>query len=476
MYAIAARWAMPSTVWASFDTRSPGAMPTSAARSSSLGTTAKAVMMPTITTLVRFFAPSNRMFGPNRFLKPLRGSIRLKSGLRPWSEGLGFAVTTYARTPKTRLTIAIGATASAAVGPVSMNTRPSPAGVSARGWAIIARVSCIEAPSWFQMWGPQIESAKSAESRTTAPFRSGLFATWPFLRASSRRLGVAFSVFSPPPGAMPPHPLLCSVDRLEGGHDALLELVADPAGHERQRRRHDQETDQDLRREADREDVQLRHHPRYDAEAGVGDDQRDQDGRGDLDGRDEDRRERVLCAADERAERRHLGEAHEVVGLGKPLHHPGLAADRDEDHHADERVELRQDRRLVAVNRVDEPAVREPDQRVEERARDRHGREQDGDREREREAHERLLADQPRERHRVRRDVPVLQSDRREPDRERYRGHAARPHRNHLRREQRRHHEQRTDASEHEEEAGHVLLTDLANEAGHWPTSPGIPL
>src|SRR4051812_752953 len=405
---------MPRTVWASFDTRSPGAMPTSAERSWSFGTTANAEMAPTIATFVRFFAPSNRMFGPNRFLAPLSGSRRLKSGLMPWNDGFSFTWPTFATTPNTRQTIATGATASTAVRPFSMNSLPMPPAVIACGWAIIARVDFIEVPICSQMCGPQIDSANSAVRSTIAPFRSGLFATWPFLRASCLRLGVAFSVFSPPPCAMPPHPLLCDVDGLEGGHDARLELVADPAGHERQRGRHDQEADQDLRREADREDVQLRHDPRHDTEPGVGDDQGDQDRRGELDGRDEDRRERVLGAPDDRAERGHLGDADEVVGLREPLHHPGLAADRDEDHHADQRVELREHGRLVAVDGVDEPAVGEPDQRVEERARDRDRGEQHRDREGEREADECLLADETGQRERVGRHVLVLHRQRRE--------------------------------------------------------------
>src|SRR3954454_3325761 len=466
---------MPSTVWASFDTRSPGAMPTSAERSCSFGTTANAEIAPTIATLVRFFAPSNRRFGPKRFLKPLSGSRRLKSGLMPWNDGFSFTWPTFATTPNTRQTIATGATASTAVRPFCMNSLPMPPAVIACGWAIIASVDFIEMPICSQMCGPQIDSANSAESSTIAPFRSGLFATWPFLRASSRRLGVAFSVFSPPPCAISSSPPLRHVDRLEGGQDALLQLGADPAGHERQRGRHDQEADQDLRREADREHVQLRHDPRHDAEAGVGDDQGDQDRRGDLDRRHEDRSEGVLGAADERAERGHLGDADEVVGLREPLHHPGLAADGDEDHHADQRVELRKHGALVAVQGVDEPAVGDPDQRVEDRTRDRDRGEQDRDREREREADERLLADEAGQRERVGRHVLVLHRQRREAHCERHGGHAASAGREHLRREQRRDDEQRADAGEHEEEAHHVLLTDLAKEAVHWPTSPGMP-
>src|SRR3954447_1989678 len=90
--------------------------------------------------------------------------------------------------------------------------------------------------------------AKSAANMTTAPLRSPDLATWPFLRASDRFLGVAFSVLSP---AMSGDP-----QRLQRRADAVLELVGDPAGGERERHADDEQADRDLGREADGEDVE----------------------------------------------------------------------------------------------------------------------------------------------------------------------------------------------------------------------------
>ena len=123
----------------------------------------------------------------------------------------------------------------------------------------------------------------------------------------------------------------------------------------------EQQADDDLGREADREDVELRHDARDDAERGVGEDQGQQHRPGDLDGRDEDRAEDGVDAGDEAAERRRLVEADEVVGAREALDDPAVAADGDEDEHADERVGLREDRGLGAGQRVDEAAVGEAD-------------------------------------------------------------------------------------------------------------------
>src|SRR3954451_15341604 len=104
-------------------------------------------------------------------------------------------------------------------------------------------------------------SANSAASSTSEPLRSALLATWPFLRASWRRFGVAFSVLSLPP--MSGH-----LQRLEGGRDAALQLVGQPARGERERDAEHEQPDRDLGREADREHVELGHDARDDAERG----------------------------------------------------------------------------------------------------------------------------------------------------------------------------------------------------------------
>ena len=67
--------------------------------------------------------------------------------------------------------------------------------------------------------GPSAASMPKPASSTTTPLTSVDLATVPFLRASSRFFGVAFSVFSPAAGAHLAHP-----QRAERGLDRALEL------------------------------------------------------------------------------------------------------------------------------------------------------------------------------------------------------------------------------------------------------------
>ena len=72
-------------------------------------------------------------------------------------------------------------------------------------------------------------------------------------------------------------------------------------------------------------------------------------------GGDEDAAERELRALDERADLRRLEQRHRLVGAREPGDHPGVAADRDEDQHADHRVELREAATTACpLTRVDE--------------------------------------------------------------------------------------------------------------------------
>ncbi len=95
--------------------------------------------------------------------------------------------------------------------------------------------------------------------------------------------------------------------------------------------RDDEQPDDDLRREADREHVQLRHDARDDPERDVGDQQRDQDRRGDLDGRGEDRREDALGRPDERRQPRRGRQRHELERAVEAAQQPCFAADHEED-------------------------------------------------------------------------------------------------------------------------------------------------
>ena len=118
-------------------------------------------------------------------------------------------------------------------------------------------------------------------------------ATWPFLRASWRRLGVAFSVLS------------------SRRHQAILiACIAapteftiwsdEPAAEKGERGGDDEQRDADLQREADREHVELRHDPGDHPERDVGDQQREHRRRCELDRADEDLTERARGRADER--------------------------------------------------------------------------------------------------------------------------------------------------------------------------------
>src|SRR3954470_1698794 len=401
------------------------------------------------------------------FLKPLSGFSRLGSGFIAPGWGLmptWAALTTRAAITHTSIT---GAAARPAARAWPESSGPRPRWSTTPGEETSANVSRRQFSSVWTRCGAVALSANSAANSTIAPLRSALFATWPFLRASDRRFGVAFSVLSP--AAMSGDP-----QGLERGGDAALELVGDPAGGERQRDADDEQADRDLGREADGEDVELRHDAGHDAERDVGDHHREHDRRGQLDGGDEDAGERVLDARDHRADRRVVDERHELVGAVQALDDPRVAADGDEDRDADERVELRQHRRVHAGDRVDERAEREADERVRERAGGGHGVEEDGDRQAEGEADEQLLCRQPAERDDVERDVAALQGHRPQAARQADGGDAAHARGDHLRVEHRRDEEQRRDAREHEHEARDLLLGELGQQRAHGPTICGI--
>src|SRR4051812_12767212 len=403
------------------------------------------------------------------FLNPEIGLSRLGSGFSAPTWGLPPTWATFTTRAAAMQVKTTGAAASAAEPICSEIRGPRPRWSTTFGVAMSWNASRSEVSSVATRCGAVALRAKSAANMTTAPLRSPDFATWPLLRASERFLGVAFSVLSLP--AMSGDP-----QRLERGADALLELVGDPAGGEGERDADDEQADRDLGREADGEDVELRDDARDGAERGVGDDHGEHHGRGELDRGDEDAAERVLDARDHRAERRRAGERDEVVGVMQALDHPGVAVDRDEHGDPDERVGLREDRRVVARDGVDERAEREADERVGQRAGGADGREQDRERVREGEPDEELLGDQGDEAHDVERHVLALHRERRHADRQADRGNSLDPRGHHLRAEHRRHEEQRRDAGEDEDEGRDLLLGELLEERVrvHDPTICGI--
>src|SRR3954452_5429991 len=236
------------------------------------------------------------------FLKPEIGFSRLGSGFSAKMWGLPPTWATLmspAGTTHVRIT---GAGARAAARPWAEMIGPMPRWSTTSGEEMRAKASRIDACSTSTRCGAVALRANSAANMTIAPLRSADLATEPFLRASAFFLGVAFSVLSPAISGDP--------QRVQGGRDRVLELVGDPAGGERERHAEDEQADRDLGREADLEDVELRHDARHDAERGVRDDHREHDRRRELHRRDEDAGEGVLDAGDHRPERRVVDERH----------------------------------------------------------------------------------------------------------------------------------------------------------------------
>src|SRR3954453_22736311 len=238
------------------------------------------------------------------FLNPLIGFSRLGSGFRAVIWGLPPTCARLTSTPAATHVKITGAAASAADLPCAESSGPRPRWLTTSGEEMRRKASRIELCSTSTRCGAVALRANSAANMTTAPLRSPDLATEPFLRACWRFLGVAFSVFSP---AMSRDP-----QRMHRGGDRFLELVGDPPRGERQRHAEDEQADRDLRGEADREDVELRHDARDDAERGVRDDHGDHDRGGELDGRHEDAGERRLDARDHRPELRGVDERHEL--------------------------------------------------------------------------------------------------------------------------------------------------------------------
>ena len=250
-------------------------------------------------------------------------------GLDRLGDGLNLTWATFATTPATGRRAATGATASA----TSLEPRRgSAAPIAARSTTSAASAtsaSLSRIASWHAADDARRRSRASASSpasSTTAPLRSADFATWPFLRASSRFLGVAFSVLSPPAMLAPPPAIWRA---LEDG--ALSSSASQPATNGSDAPMTSRPTSH-LGREADGEDVELRHDAGDEAERGVGEDQREHHRRGDLErARRRSPANASSAPSTQRAERGHLGSADELVGLGEALDDQRVAADGDED-------------------------------------------------------------------------------------------------------------------------------------------------
>src|ERR1700754_1484527 len=111
--------------------------------------------------------------------------------------------------------------------PLVISRSPIVALVTASRWPPSASVEEIPVPRRWTIEEPVRPITNRPASSVMAPERSVDLATCPDLRASSRRLGVAFSVLS---GSAICGHLLAEADALEGGPDVGLQLGAEPVG------------------------------------------------------------------------------------------------------------------------------------------------------------------------------------------------------------------------------------------------------
>src|SRR6185437_8227719 len=198
-----------------------GGVPTLAPRWVIWGISASATTTPTAVTLAIALAPSNGIREPNVFLAPAIGLSLPHFGLIAWNDGFMPTWPTLTTTAAAAQIPAIGATVVSVVCRASWSSSCSPAAlVAAPGWEISANTVRIAVETPSMTFGPMNIRETSPAARTTAPFRSVLLATLPCLRASLRRLGVAFSV------------LLGSAmgsEGVQGGRDRGVHLVGDPS-------------------------------------------------------------------------------------------------------------------------------------------------------------------------------------------------------------------------------------------------------
>ncbi|MEZ5120023.1 MAG: hypothetical protein R2736_00335 [Solirubrobacterales bacterium] len=78
----------------------------------------------------------------------------------------------------------------------SISTAGSPRSLTISGWAVSASVEVITSDAWAAIAGPLAPSASSPAKRFHGAAEVRRPRDLAFLRASSRRLGVAFSVLS----------------------------------------------------------------------------------------------------------------------------------------------------------------------------------------------------------------------------------------------------------------------------------------
>src|SRR2546428_8805181 len=201
------------------------------------------------TAFTRFMAPLAEKM---RF-KPFDGLMRPGSGSR--SPGFTDHPTcaTTAPAPTSAAATQNGARRPPNVSSVRTTSGPTGSSCAATGPLAASSPASAVRPRASATGAPHEPSA-SAARRTATGATSGESATWPCLRASSRRRGVALSVRSPASGMSESHesPDQAGERRLELG-----EARGEEPDRERQRGAEHEQSDADVHRKADDEHVQL---------------------------------------------------------------------------------------------------------------------------------------------------------------------------------------------------------------------------
>jgi hypothetical protein len=134
---------MFSTWWASSLRSIAGGMPTSAASSSRLGTSAIATTAPTTATFAKLLTVSNSARLPKRFFAPVIGLSFFGSGLIASADGFHRTCATLVTTPARSAAAATGPAASASAVPSSPKRTPRPSALTTFGVATSVKPVCM---------------------------------------------------------------------------------------------------------------------------------------------------------------------------------------------------------------------------------------------------------------------------------------------------------------------------------------------
>src|SRR2546427_66766 len=220
--------------------------------------------------------------------------------------------------------------------------------------------------------GAPQDTTASAVSRTATGATSGESAAWPCFRASSRRRGVARSVRSPASGMGESHE---SADEAGERRLEVGEAGCEQPDGERQRGTEHEEADADVHRKADDEHVELRDRAGEHAERAVGEEEDDQDRRGDARAEHEDVARQTDGAGHARRREADAARCGRPEALEERADQQVVYVEHEEDQQRQQLLPLGDDRHLAVRLRVDQVGDAEPHLDAGELAAELHARE-----------------------------------------------------------------------------------------------------